>query len=68
LRRRRRRGKQVEADTGRLNHELAESKKFLDLGLPISGLYLLAAPSTPNEARDEIIIQRAAGGAARPQE
>jgi hypothetical protein len=32
------------------------------LGLPISGLYLLAAPSTPDEARDEIIIQRAAGG------
>ena len=59
--RRRRRGKQVEARHG-LNHELAESKNFLDLGLPISGLYLLAAPSTPDEARDEIIIQRAAGG------
>jgi hypothetical protein len=31
------------------------------LTLPVSGLYLLAAPSTPAKARDEI-IERAAGG------
>jgi hypothetical protein len=42
-------------------YELAESKNFLDLSLPVSGLYLLAAPSTSAEARDEI-IERAAGG------
>ena len=35
--------------------ELAKSRKFRDLNLPISGLYLLAAPSTPEEARNEII-------------
>jgi hypothetical protein len=32
----------------------SESKKFLDLDLPISGLYLLFAPSTPPEAQAEI--------------
>jgi hypothetical protein len=35
--------------------ELSKSKNFLDLDLPVSALYLLAAPSTPDEARDEII-------------
>src|SRR5262245_41804252 len=28
-------------------HELSKSANFADLSLPISGLYLLAAPSTP---------------------
>jgi len=42
-------------------HELSESKNFLDLSLPVSGLYLLAAPSTPEAARDEIIERAAAG-------
>jgi ParB-like chromosome segregation protein Spo0J len=35
--------------------ELAESRNLRDLSLPISGLYLLAAPSTPEEARQEVI-------------
>jgi hypothetical protein len=35
--------------------ELAESRNFRDLSLPISGLYLLAAPSTPEEVRQEVI-------------
>jgi hypothetical protein len=29
------------------HHELAKSANFADLSLPVSGLYLLAAPSTP---------------------
>jgi hypothetical protein len=42
-------------------HELAKSEKFSDLNLPVSGLYLLAKPSTPKEAKTEIIA-RAKGG------
>jgi hypothetical protein len=42
-------------------YELAESKNFFDLSLPVSGLYLLAAPSTPAEAREEINERAAAG-------
>jgi hypothetical protein len=45
-------------------HDLAQKAKienFSNLSLPVSGLYLLAAPSTPVEVRDEI-IDRAAGG------
>jgi hypothetical protein len=38
-----------------------KSENFSDLSLPISGLYLLAAPSTPEEARDEIIERAKAG-------
>jgi hypothetical protein len=38
-----------------------KSKKFLDLRLPLSSLYLLAAPSTPPEVRDEIIEQAERG-------
>src|SRR5262245_54623496 len=43
--------------------ELAESKsnKLLNLNLPVSSLYLLAAPGTSQEARDEI-IERAKSG------
>jgi hypothetical protein len=32
-----------------------KSENFSDLGIPVSGLYLLAAPSTPPEAVDEVI-------------
>jgi hypothetical protein len=38
-----------------------ESANFADLELPVSSLYLLAAPSTPESVRDEIIA-RAGGG------
>ena len=37
------------------------SNKLLDLDLPVSSLYLLAAPSTPEAARQEV-LQRAAEG------
>jgi Protein of unknown function (DUF3102) len=42
-------------------YELSKSRNFRDLSLPLSGLYLLAAPSTPQEARDEIIERAQAG-------
>lgn len=42
-----------------------KSPKFADLALPLSGLYLLAAPSTPPEAHDEI-IERAEAVEALP--
>jgi hypothetical protein len=32
-----------------------KSDKLSDLELSVSGLYLLAAPSTPEEARDAVI-------------
>jgi Protein of unknown function (DUF3102) len=35
-------------------HELAKSRNFRALNLPVSAIYLLAKPSTPNEARDEV--------------
>jgi Protein of unknown function (DUF3102) len=41
----------------------SKSKNFLNLDLPISALYLLAAPSTPIEAIDAVIEQ--AGGGAK---
>jgi ParB-like chromosome segregation protein Spo0J len=46
-------------------HELASarSENFSDLDLPVSGLYLLAQPSTPDSLRDEV-FQRAASGEA----
>src|SRR5262252_856838 len=42
---------------------LSNSKTILDLvlTLPVSSVYLLAAPSTPQEARDEIIEHAEAG-------
>ena len=46
-------------------YELSKSRKFRDLSLPLSGLYLLAAPSTPKEARDAI-IERAQAGETAP--
>jgi Protein of unknown function (DUF3102) len=43
-------------------HELAsKSANLTDLDVPISGLYLLAAPSTPEPARTEIIARAEAG-------
>src|SRR5262245_18436052 len=42
-------------------YEMSKSNKLLDLELPISGLYLLAAPSTPKEARDQVIERAQAG-------
>jgi hypothetical protein len=42
-------------------HDLAKNRNFRDLSLPVSGLYLLAAPSTPDEAR-EVVIERAKAG------
>src|SRR5262249_30662568 len=39
----------------------SKSRNFRDLSLPLFGLYLLAAPSTPQEARDEIIERAQAG-------
>jgi hypothetical protein len=44
-------------------HELAKTANFADLNLPVSGLYLLAAPGTPEEARDEVVA-RAENGEA----
>ncbi|MGY3496686.1 hypothetical protein [Bradyrhizobium sp. USDA 4502] len=42
--------------------ELAgKSNKLLDLEIPVSGLYLLAAPSTPEEAQQEIIARAESG-------
>ena len=44
-------------------YELKQSKseKFSDLSLPISALYLLAAPSTPEAAKTEVITRAGAG-------
>jgi Protein of unknown function (DUF3102) len=38
-------------------HSLNASENFSDLNLPVAGLYLLAAPTTPQEARDAILTQ-----------
>src|SRR4051812_34304447 len=46
-------------------YEMSKSNNLLDLELPLSGLYLLAAPSTPAEARDQI-IERAQTGESIP--
>jgi hypothetical protein len=42
-------------------YELSKTKCVSDLNLPLAGLYLLAAPSTPERARDEVIERAAAG-------
>jgi hypothetical protein len=41
--------------------DFAENRNLRDLEIPVSGLYLLAAPSTPEAARDEV-IERSEGG------
>jgi len=47
-------------------YELAgKSDNLSDLNLPVSSLYLLAAPSTPEQVRDEI-IERASSGEILP--
>jgi hypothetical protein len=47
-------------------YELAgKSGNLQDLSLPVSAIYLLAAPSTPDEARDEIIKRAEAGERCR---
>jgi hypothetical protein len=45
----------------RLYDMATKSEKFSDLGLPITALYVLAAPSTPVGVRDEIIERARAG-------
>jgi Protein of unknown function (DUF3102) len=44
-------------------HELSASRSenFSDLNLPVSGLYLLARPSTPEAVRADVIARAAAG-------
>ena len=44
---------------------LARSRKLRDANLPLSCFYLIAAPSTPDEARDEI-LERAETGERVP--
>ena len=44
-------------------NDLAKNRNFRDLSLPVSGLYLLAAPNTTEEAR-EAVIERAKNGEA----
>jgi hypothetical protein len=39
----------------RVYEMVTKSEKFSDLSLPVSSLYLLAAPSTPEEARQAVI-------------
>lgn len=40
---------------------LAKTRNLRDLSLPVSGLYLLAAPSTPEEARAEVVTRAESG-------
>jgi hypothetical protein len=42
-------------------YELAKSKNFLDLNLPVSAIYQLAAPSTPPEAVEAVVARAKAG-------
>jgi hypothetical protein len=42
-------------------YELSKTKCVSDLNLPLAGLYLLAAPSTPEKVRDEVIESAEAG-------
>src|SRR6516225_1797036 len=42
-------------------YDMSKSNKLLDLELPISALYLLAAPSTPEAAKIEIVERAQAG-------
>ena len=47
-------------------HELAQSGKlenFSNLSIPVSSLYLLAAPKTPDAVRSEILVRAATGEA-----
>ena len=42
-------------------YEMSKSRNLRDLNLRVSGLYLLAAPSTPEPARTEVIERAEAG-------
>lgn len=42
-------------------YEMSKSNKLLDLNLPVSSLYALAAPSTPESARDDVLDLAANG-------
>src|SRR6516162_2648405 len=42
-------------------YEMSKTQNFRDLNLPVAGLYLLAAPSTPQAARDEVISHAESG-------
>jgi hypothetical protein len=42
-------------------YEMSESANFADLSIPVSSLYLLAAPSTPEPARAEVLERAEAG-------
>jgi hypothetical protein len=42
-------------------YEMSKSANFVDLDLPISALYLLAAPSTPPAVRKEVLDRAASG-------
>jgi N6-adenosine-specific RNA methylase IME4 len=42
-------------------HELAKSRNFRDLSLPVTSLYLLAKPSTAESARDEVFARAESG-------
>ena len=41
--------------------DMSKSNKLLDLNIPLSGLYLLASPSTPDEVREKVIEQVESG-------
>ena len=51
-------------------YEFAQSisANFADLGIDVSSLYLLAAPSTPEKARAEVLRRAEAGGGLRHAE
>jgi hypothetical protein len=42
-------------------HQLAKSRNFRDLSLPVTSLYLLAKPSTTESARDEVFARAGSG-------
>jgi hypothetical protein len=44
-------------------YDMSKTENFSDLNIPLSSLYLLAAPSTPEKARTEI-FDRATSGEA----
>jgi hypothetical protein len=46
----------------RVHSMIDKNRNFRDLSLPVSGLYLLAAPSTPEEAREAVIEAAADDG------
>jgi hypothetical protein len=49
-------------------YEMSKSKNFLNLDLPVSSLYLLAAPSTAESARTEVIERAGSGEVLRHED